>query len=283
MTVLKEPFIQFLLIGAAVFGLYSFFVIPDNKSDNIVVIDAKTVNSIKKELKNQYGSLISEDELKKKAAKAIDKIVEQKILYKEGLFLNLDKNDPVIERRVAWKTRMVAIERANLHPVSDLDIKNYYNSHKEDFTVLKKISTFQLAFSVKKRGADALNDCLLLFDDIKNEKIKEEILQGSGDSVTTPLKLREGTLLNIERIMGKSFADAVDKRKKTGWIGCVKSNDAVYLVKVTKIIPPRLIPLNDVKQRIKRVIQVKRDDKIFMSYMKKLKKRYSVIFETKNQ
>jgi hypothetical protein len=94
---LREPVLGFVLLGAGMFGLWWAGPGAAEREDDVesrtIVVDRERLGG---ELQARLGRAPAEDEL----AAAIDRWVDGEVLYREGLALGLDREDPVVRQRV---------------------------------------------------------------------------------------------------------------------------------------------------------------------------------------
>jgi peptidyl-prolyl cis-trans isomerase C len=110
---LREPLLHFALLGAGVFGLWRVGA-EDGEGTPTIVVDRGTQERIAAELGKKLGRPPSEDELDA----AIERWVDGELLYREGLALGLDREDPLVRQRVIQKMEFVG---DNLEPPAEPD------------------------------------------------------------------------------------------------------------------------------------------------------------------
>jgi hypothetical protein len=136
---LREPLLHFALLGAGVFGLWRAGAGEDDAA-GMIVVDAGTQERLSGELSAKLGRAPTEAEL----GAAIDRWVDGEILYREGLALGLDRDDPVVRQRVIQKMEFVG---DNLEPEIDPDeaelrafmvenVERYAGSPRYDFVLV---------------------------------------------------------------------------------------------------------------------------------------------------
>ncbi len=126
-TLLKEPLIHFLLIGAGLFFIFSQLngdedlnntqqIIID-KSQLTLLLDNFMKENNRKPSHEEQQTLLSND-------------IKEEILYREALAMGLDKHDKVIRHRLAQKMK---------HIFEDMSISDDLSNENEDFYKTLKI------------------------------------------------------------------------------------------------------------------------------------------------
>ena len=94
---MKSRISIFFLIGLLLFALDYIFNTDDDS--NVIYISDQEALSLISSWKNQVGRDPSDVEL----VKIINNFIDEEILYREAIKLNLDKDDRIIKRRLAQK------------------------------------------------------------------------------------------------------------------------------------------------------------------------------------
>ncbi len=96
-TLAREPLVHFVALGALVFGVTWRAEAPD-----VRVTDA-AVTTLERDLVARLGRALTPEERASVEAQALD----DEALYREALALGLDRDDPVIRRRLIEKARLL--------------------------------------------------------------------------------------------------------------------------------------------------------------------------------
>src|SRR4051794_32576357 len=139
-TLLGEPMLHFLLIGAALFGAYRW-VSPGDSGGHRIVITAGVAHDLVAQHVAARGRGPSPTELNH----LIESYVRDEILYREGVKLGLERDDIVVKRRVRQKIEMIAEEDASTPAPTDADLFAYMTANPARF-VQPAILTFDQVF-----------------------------------------------------------------------------------------------------------------------------------------
>jgi peptidyl-prolyl cis-trans isomerase C len=156
----RSPALHFLFIGALLFALHQGWVAHSLRHSPAVkeelVIGKEQINQIKKDILAQTGFRASPAQLQA----AIQKTIDDEILYRQALALHLDRNNPSIRHRLIQLARFVSEDPKASDAVhyrkaldlgldrSDLVIKRYLISLMS--LVVKKVPTPQAPSQVSK-------------------------------------------------------------------------------------------------------------------------------------
>jgi PPIC-type PPIASE domain len=122
---LREPLLHFVLIGAALFGLDHALngAADDNRS---IVVDAAVDREAIKVFKDARGTEPNADELYALRRAWLD----NEVLYREGLALQMDKGDKAIKDRVIFKALSMINAGLKLPPVDDATLRAWFEANR---------------------------------------------------------------------------------------------------------------------------------------------------------
>jgi len=142
---LRQPLLQFLLIGGAAFLLFPGGGEQD-KAGAPIVVDAALRGRLAALYRVQMGTDPPPPELRHLA----DTYVRDEVLYREALRLGLEHDDEIIRRRLIQKMEFIA-QQAPTEP-SEKDLQRYFSSHRADFAQPTEASFSHLFFSPDRDG-----------------------------------------------------------------------------------------------------------------------------------
>jgi PPIC-type PPIASE domain len=122
---LREPLLHFVLIGAALFGLDQALNGAADDSRTIRV-DAAVDREALKVFKDARGREPNADELYALRRAWLD----NEVLYREGLALQMDKGDKAIKDRVIFKALSMINAGLKLPPVDDATLRAWFEANR---------------------------------------------------------------------------------------------------------------------------------------------------------
>ncbi len=100
MRFLREPLLHFLLIGAAIYGLYGAFAeTAPEETDKTIVVSSAEVEWMQTSWQKRWNRPPTPEELDG----LIQQYIRETVLYREALTMGLNQHDQVIRRRLAQK------------------------------------------------------------------------------------------------------------------------------------------------------------------------------------
>jgi hypothetical protein len=125
---LREPLLHFLVIGAVLFGADHVTNGPadDNRA---IVVDAAVDNEALKVFQEARGRAPNADELYALRRAWLD----NEVLYREGLALQMDKGDKAIKDRVIFKALSMVNAGLKLPPVDDATLRAWFEAHRAKY------------------------------------------------------------------------------------------------------------------------------------------------------
>jgi hypothetical protein len=124
----REPLLHFVLLGALLFAVDQLLI---NRFDDphTIVIGAEVDKEARGVFKASRGREPSAEELA-----ALRRVwLDNEVLYREGLSLQVDKGDPAIRERVIFKALSVVDANVKLPPYDDKLLREWFERHHDKY------------------------------------------------------------------------------------------------------------------------------------------------------
>jgi len=260
LRILREPLLHFLLIGAALFAIYTYFppaapaITPQSVQaaatsgrapSRQIVLSFDGLSRIATLFQAQWGR----DPTPKELDRLVEADVQEEILYREGLALGLDKDDEIVRRRMAQKMQFLAENVAAAHEPTDAELKSWFDQNQKQFVEPARTSFRHLYFSPDRRGANARSDAAKALQEINGQP--ENTQFAGADPFMFQENYRDKTTEYLNKEFGPSFAKALEKLLTGSWQGPVESGLGWHLVYVDTVIPARAPSFEEIKADVK--------------------------------
>ena len=111
MKLLRDPLLHFVILGAALFGVYAQVTGLVSSGDvRRIEIDPPQIEFLAGAFERQWGRPPTPQELRG----LIDSRVREEVLYREALAVGLDRDDVVVRRRMVQKMEFLTQDLALL-------------------------------------------------------------------------------------------------------------------------------------------------------------------------
>jgi peptidyl-prolyl cis-trans isomerase C len=239
---LREPLLHFLLIGAALFAVYAV-VNPDAmQSDKRIVVDQGQINTLAQRFKRVWQRDPNEQELQG----LIEDFVIEEIYYREALAMGIDKDDPVIRRRLRQKMELYTDNLASTLAPTDAVLNEYLQRHADKFEADSRY-TFKQIFVNADAATEQLNEQLAAIEsDLQDGKTV------TGDQSLLPVGFEDADAFTVDRTFGKGFALQLDAVPLNQWSQPLRSGLGVHFVFVSNRQPGYLPALADIRNKVER-------------------------------
>jgi parvulin-like peptidyl-prolyl isomerase len=270
-TILKEPLLHFLLIGAVLFAFYAWSGGKSGFGNERIVVTSAQIEQLAAAYAKAWARPPTEAELKG----LIDDHVREEIAVREAVAAGLDRDDTIIRRRLRQKFEVIAEEQDVLGAPTDADLAAYLAKHADRFTPPATVSFEQIVLDASGTATDGERAASLA---------KTALQQGAA-----PAKLGRASMLPgivnstrldlIAREFGATFADQLAKLPPNEWSGPVRSAFGVHLVRLTGYAPGSLPPLEIVRTAVAREWENERRAATRAESYRKLRDHYDVVIE----
>ena len=125
---LREPLLHFVLLGGVLFAV-DYFLVGRDDYPNTIVIDAAVDQEARAVFKASRGREPDEAELY-----ALRRVwLDNEVLYREGLALQLDKGEKAIRERVIFKALSVIDAGTKLPPYDDKLLRAWFEKNRAKY------------------------------------------------------------------------------------------------------------------------------------------------------
>ncbi len=272
MKFLREPLVQFLLIGVALIALGT--ARGGASSSEIVVTGGRIA-----QLSQQFRTVWMRPPTRTELEGLVNEYVKEEVFYREALAMGLDQDDQTIRRRLMNKLQFVSEDLILLAEPADSELVAWMAAHPDAVRRDPLLSFAQVYVSPDRRGAEgARTEAARLLTR----------LRGLGPSAPTGA-LGDRTMLEpefsrIERRdlalkFGDAFAAALDSIPVGQWSGPVESGYGLHLVLIRERVPGSIPPFAEVRNVVLREVQNERRLRGMDRLYETMRTRYDVLVE----
>ena len=258
---MTKKLLSFLCIGLVILLLDIWF--DTSNQDKTIVLYDDEVNALIETWTAQVGRPPNDQDLQG----IINQLVEEEILYREALKLELDKDDIIIKRRLAQKIGFLKQEEQSQLP-TETELKEYFKSKEAKYYIDKRLSFSHLYFSKEKNGAERALQALKVIQNEKSIPDSDPFLVGKN--------FINKTSKEIDRDFGVGFSDHFINEVSGSWLGPFESIYGAHLVKISQITQSKSPSLEEVKRAVLVDYQLDKKQEGMKGYIEDLKKDYVV-------
>jgi hypothetical protein len=268
----SEPLIQFLVIGAFVFGAWSLVGRSPREADRQTIeVGPGRIAQLSVIFSRTWQRPPTPEELNG----LIEAFVKEEILYREGTRMGLDQDDTIFRRRMQQKMEFL-MESAEAEPdATEEELQAYLTANAAVFHVPAHVAFRQIYLDAAKRGDAAMEDAAALLADIQSDA-SGGIPQDAGDPTLLPQTV---PLMRIDQIgsnFGRRFAAALASAEVGRWTGPHVSSFGLPLVFVEERTPARDPGLDAIRDLVLREWRSERRRAIAEERYQALRTNYDV-------
>lgn len=267
----REPLLHFALLGAAIFGAYRLVAPPASDAAEIVITADRIAAIAAQFSAGHAGRPPREDELRA----ALNAYVRDEMLYREGLALGLDRDDPVVRNRIRQKAELLSEDALTPLP-SDDDLEAYLAAHRTEFDIPARLSFQQIYIDPGKPRNGELKKVVA---NLRRELTPSARPAALGDRTLLPATMTDALPRDVEAAFGQDFARQLTAIDDDGWQGPLKSSYGLHLVRITHRGEPTRATLADARDVIAREWSRAETVKLKEQFYQTLARRYTVRIE----
>jgi PPIC-type PPIASE domain len=275
MKLLCEPLLHFLVIGAALFGLFQFVVAGDEPAPGEIVVSAGQIAS----MEAIFARTWQRPPTAKEMEALVGNYIRDEVLYREGVALGLDRDDAVIRRRIRQKMEFVADLIADTEP-TDAELRAFVADHPAWFRAEPRFSFSHVYFQASPNGGPGVAELQRMLQALNDGTADAS---EAGDPFMAGFDFGDVTRSGVAQAFGESFAAWIDGSGSAAWEGPVTSAYGTHLVRVIERVEARDPPFEDVRAAARRewlhARKVAANDALY----EKLRSRYVITVEATPQ
>lgn len=274
LQLIKEPVVQFVLIGACIYALYAGFGTPEQVvRENIVNVDSARIEGFVGQWQSRWNRPPTQQELDG----VIDSFIREEILYRQAVAMGLDRDDPVTRRRMAQKLEFLTSDLASFQEPAPAELEEYFQAHQDRYREPDLITFSHVFINPDVHEDSTLDDAASLLRRLQAAGEPDAAALESGDRNISQSSFRNASQLDVQRQLGSGYAEAVMQLEPGQWHGPVLSGYGVHLVYVHELqqAPPPL--LDEVKEVVLEDWQRENQETFNAEFYQSLKSRYEVV------
>jgi hypothetical protein len=272
----KEPLIQFLIIGAAIYGAYALFGSPEEDyRDNIILADSNRINAMISEWESRWQRPPTRQEIDG----LIQQYIKEDVLYRQAVSMRLNEDDPITRRRMAQKLEFLTSDLAQMQEPAEGELETFFEENEAAYRDPDRISFSHIFFDPDARGDATLDDADQLLAQLKAEgEPTEEMLQ-QGDRFMLQNYFAAASERDIRRQLGSGFAESVMALEPGQWHGPVLSGYGVHLVYVFAYQEAPAPQFEAVRERVLEDWHTVKREEFNQQFLESLKERFEIIVD----
>jgi hypothetical protein len=265
--------LHFLVLGAALFGLFGMIEKKDAEAPAKLVVSTSRIATIADGFARTWRRPPTEEELQG----LVEDYVRDEIFYREGRAAGLDRDDFVIRRRVRQKLEFLAEDLAATEP-SDEQLAVFLASNPERFRTEDRLTFHDVFLSATRRGSALDGDAKRIAATLAGTSDPVDAAM-IGDPFLLGEEFRDMSQGDVARTFGESFANQLSVVEPGRWQGPIPSSFGLHFVFVDGRARGGLPPLDAVRTAVEREWLNARRGEAEQKLYRRLRARYEVVVE----
>lgn len=272
-SLLREPLLHFLVLGAALFGLYGLVGKKEAEAPAKIVVSESRVGTLTERFTRTWRRPPTQQELQG----LIEDDIRDEVFYREGKAAGLDRDDSIIRRRVRQKMEFLAEDMAAADP-SEEQLAVYLASNPERFRTEDRLTFRHVFLSASRRGSALEGDARQIAATLVSTNSTADVA-AIGDPFLLGETFRQMPQSDIVRTFGEGFAKQIAAVEPGCWQGPISSSFGAHFIFIDERTNGSLPPLDTVREAVQREwLNARRaaaEDKLYRT----LRDRYQIVVE----
>jgi hypothetical protein len=272
---LREPLLHFLLLGLLLFAAHAYLQngrggVEPSRQIALTLDDLRLMETY---FESQWHRQPTPAEFQ---ALVEDKIREE-VLYREALAMGLDKDDTIVERRMAQKMQFLAEDVATAHEPTTTELKTWFEKNSDKFALPSRISFRHLYFSPDRRGKIAKQDAAKALAKIAGQPEDSKLAASQADPFMFQDYYGDRAPSAVAKEFGPAFAVALEKVKPGSWQGPIESGYGWHLVFIDSVVSGRVPSFEEIEPDVKTAWLGEQKASAWQKAYSEMRARYTVL------
>lgn len=243
--ILREPFLHFLVLGAAIYGIAE--TVSGNPERYRIRLGKREETDLARTYLRQFGNAPSDGQLRD----LLDHRIREEICFREGVDLGLDREDEIVRRRIAQKFEFLQQDRTIAREPAESELRDWFIAHRDLYSEPERVSFTHIYFSPDKGGLEAAAkraaEALASLADEPADRAPER-----GDAFPDQYDYAVLSQAEVKRVFGESpIAEALFQVKPGIWAGPFHSGFGEHLVRVIGKEPRQVTVFSDIREKVR--------------------------------
>lgn len=270
---IREPLVHFLVLGALLFLLFHVIKGDTGSSQGKIVVTSATIRTLSDNFQRVWQRPPTQQELDG----LIQEYIKEEVYYREAQAMGIDRDDPIIRRRLRQKMEFLADGMASSAEPTEKDLQAYLDKHPEKFRIEPRY-TFSQVYLNPEKHPNLTKDMTELLAQLK-QKGESAKASDYGDSFMLGYYFSNVPETSVSRTFGEDFAKSLAGVKTKEWAGPIKSGYGEHLVFINDRVEGRIPPLSEVHAQVQREWLAENQKRALDDYYKSLRDRYQLSIE----
>jgi len=254
-----------------IFAVYLLFPDDTNQSANDITVSLAEQSNIVALFQKTWKRSPTQAEFDG----LIEARIQEELLYREAIAMELDKDDVIIRRRLAQKVDFIVDDMAAKRTPTDVELAAFLKQNEDRYVVEPVYSFRQVFLSPDRRGPNLVEDAQAMLAELKRGADPDVL----GDVSMLPRDIERSTLTGVSSTFGEEFSKSLNDQPTGSWSGPVKSSYGAHLVYISTKEQQRTPSLEQARTRVERDWREEQRKLARKQYIKSLADKYIINVE----
>ena len=246
-SLLREPVVQFLLIGSSLFVLYAALKPSQQPITSEIVITDDQASGMVSQFARTWQRAPSTQELQA----LIDDEVRTEVYVREAMKLGLDQNDTIIRRRLRQKMEFLNERQFPSKSPDESELEAYFTANSRQYRTDAEVSFRHVFFDPERRGDSLADDAQAALLQLNNQGLETD-LSDLGDPIDLADDWTDLRRKDLVALFGSTFTESLLDQPLGRWSGPIESAYGRHLVRVESVSEGTIPELDDVRTEVSR-------------------------------
>jgi hypothetical protein len=265
-SLLREPLLHFLLIGAAVLLLDRVFF-AEYDPERVILVDEERIEELRGTFESGQGRKPTPAEMNRLLATWL----QNEVMYREARRLGLDQGDEMFRNRLVLKIRDTIFNSVVVDEPTEDDLREWFEAHREMYDKPRRYDVQQFKPDLPDDADPAA----------MSRAIATELHDESADETRFRMLVRRyggRPEDNLRQLFGEGFVDALFAAPVGTWIAA-ESSSGWRVARVTSVGQPEPANFADAREDVQRRWLDEAGRRAVYEEISRIRDRYEVVLD----
>jgi hypothetical protein len=273
-SLLREPLLHFLVLGAGLFFLFSQINDPQAEANNRITITQADLDRLATTWLKRMGRPPSAQEREQQ----LEYYIREQVLYREAMTMGLDQDDVIVRRRLAQKMEYLFNDLSLVPEPTEAELATFLSKHPAKFTRPATLSFSQIYLDPGQHDQEINEDAKQLLEQLKETSAVVDTIN-LGDRSLLPYEFTKERESEIASMFGAAFAKQAFSLPVDSWQGPITSEYGVHLIYIHSRTEARLPPLAEIRERVVREWRTTKQHDANEIFYQSMQQRYEIVLD----
>ncbi len=275
-TLLKDPFVHFLVLGAVIYVAYGLLNDDQPTADpKAITITSGEIRWLQDSWQKRWRRPPTDVELEG----LVKQHLRERVLHREAVSMGLDKEDVVVRRRLVQKLEFLTRDLIQIEEPTTEQLAAFLAEKSETYQIPARVTLTHVFYNPDQRPDTVGEDIQADLANLTRNGVDPGRAPEFGDRFLMQHFFADYTFRELNRLFGQEFSKQIAGQKAGRWFGPVRSGYGQHLIYVHRVTAAKQPEIDTIRTKLVDDWKTARRAELQEEFVDGILSRYSVTIE----